>query len=122
METFATRLSKAIENHGNTKQSIADLLGVDRTTISHWTSGRNTPNPEQVARLALILNVSCDYLCGLENNKEVFDLPPFLREFIRGESPNPAYLMLAAELKRAGISPKTIKKVINIVLQVKKDK
>ena len=115
METFAIRLKKAIDISDHTQQYVADQLNLDRSTVSHWVGGRNTPNPGQLARLSSVLGVSCDYLCGLEDQRHVYDLPPALRVFIRGESPNPAYPRLAAEIKRAGVSPETVRTIVNAI-------
>lgn len=32
------------EAAGLTQRELADAVGVDRTTIAHWESGRHTPN------------------------------------------------------------------------------
>ena len=119
METFAIRLKRAIDSSDHTQQYVADQLNLDRSTISHWAGGRNTPNPEQLARLSLILGVSCDYLCGLEDQRHIYDLPPALREFIRGEVPDPAYLKLAAEIKQSGVSPETVKAIVEAIKREK---
>lgn len=119
METFAVRLKKAIDNSGRTQQYIAEQLGLDRTSISHWIAGRNTTSPDQIARLSVILNVSCDYLCGLEDQRHIYDLPLALRGFIRGEIPDPAYLKLAAEIKQSGVSPETVKAIVEAIKREK---
>ncbi|HET9326422.1 MAG TPA: helix-turn-helix transcriptional regulator [Candidatus Eisenbacteria bacterium] len=32
------------EAAGLTQRELADTMGVDRTTVAHWESGRHTPN------------------------------------------------------------------------------
>ncbi|MDT0451269.1 helix-turn-helix domain-containing protein [Streptomyces hesseae] len=43
---------------GYSQEQLAELLGVDRTTIGRWESGRSTPQPPQRPSLADALEVS----------------------------------------------------------------
>lgn len=36
METFATRFKRAAKSAKVTHQHVANMLGLDRSTISHW--------------------------------------------------------------------------------------
>ena len=42
--------------------ALAQLLGVSRSTVSHWESGKATPSPAAFARLSLLLRVPESYL------------------------------------------------------------
>ncbi|MGO4429987.1 helix-turn-helix domain-containing protein, partial [Streptomyces sp. MCAF7] len=50
---------------GHTQESLAEALGVDRTSVGRWESGRSTPQPWMRAKLATALRVSLDELAVL---------------------------------------------------------
>ncbi|GAA0482772.1 helix-turn-helix transcriptional regulator [Streptomyces sp. NPDC046215] len=50
---------------GYSQEQLAELLGVDRTTIGRWESGRSTPQPPQRPSLADALEVSLTELDAL---------------------------------------------------------
>ncbi len=50
--TFADRLAKALRVASVSVEEMADALGVSRTTISNYTSGRTTPSRLQVREWA----------------------------------------------------------------------
>lgn len=52
---------------GYTQQQLADLLGVQRATISNYEIGRRSPHIKELARLAEILGVNLEYF-GVTNN------------------------------------------------------
>lgn len=57
----------------NIKQyELAKAIGVTDNTISYFVSGKRTPNTEQIIKIAVFLNVSADYLLGLDavNNQQ----------------------------------------------------
>lgn len=116
MDTFLARLRKAIKNSGLTHEKIAEKIGVERSTVSHWATGRNTPDPYTLAKLANVLGVSVDYLCGLEEQTWIYELPEHLRNFVREEAmKGPVFLGVAKELKQSGLNPDIIKKIIDIL-------
>lgn len=48
-------LAALIERSDLTVDDIAEQLGVDRTTVFRWLSGRTSPTVEQLDRMALML-------------------------------------------------------------------
>ncbi|WP_098011341.1 helix-turn-helix transcriptional regulator [Streptomyces sp. sk226] len=50
---------------GYSQEQLAELLGVDRTTIGRWESGRSTPQPPQRPGLAEALELSREELDAL---------------------------------------------------------
>lgn len=57
---------------GLTQQQLADLLGVQRATISNYEIGRRSPHIKELERLAEILGVNLEYF-GVTNN-DLIDL------------------------------------------------
>jgi len=123
MSEFAERLKQSRQRKKVTQQQIADILGIDRTTVTHWEKGRNTPNPNQLAKIASYLGVSADYLLGLEKETWLYQLPDKLISFVREEAlqDKPSYLELAPEIKKSGIKPETVKILIAALLKEIKD-
>ena len=113
---FAERFKLALKRADKTHREVADHLGLDRSTVSHWALGRNTPNPETLAKLARYLGVSADYLCGLEDEEWLYELPPYLLEFVREEAmKGHTYLVVAEELKKSGLDPDTIQRIVDVL-------
>lgn len=49
------------KTRGLTQQQLADLMGVQRATISNYEIGRRSPHIKELARLAEILGVNLEY-------------------------------------------------------------
>lgn len=64
------RLAELCEKTGTTHQVLADYLGLNRTTVSHYVSGRNEPDINTLIRIADYFHVSVDYLVGREVPEE----------------------------------------------------
>jgi len=63
---FAVRLFKALEKSGMMQKEFADRIGVTQTSVSRYLSGDRIPKADLVASMAKALEVSCDYLCGMD--------------------------------------------------------
>lgn len=48
------------------QKTVADMLDINRTTMSAYETGANTPPPEVLMKLASLYNVSVDYLLGID--------------------------------------------------------
>jgi len=60
-----TRLAQRRRTVGMSQEALAEQLGVDRTTIIRWESGRSGPQPWHRPNLAMALKVSVEQLAGL---------------------------------------------------------
>lgn len=58
MATFHEELTNARKAAGLTQQQLADKLHVSRQTVSHWETGRMTPDDDAMAALRQLLPVS----------------------------------------------------------------
>ena len=66
---FAETVRNLMDMRGLTQKQLAEAAGVTEATISRYAGGKTQPEISIVARLAKVLGVSVDYLCG------VTDLP-----------------------------------------------
>ncbi len=62
------RINSALALRGIKQKDLAAVLGVTDNTISYFVGGKRTPNTEQISIIAAFLNVSTDYLLGLNSN------------------------------------------------------
>lgn len=61
---FAQRLKELRKRRGVSQASLAGLLGVTQQAVGKWESGRATPDPQTIARIAAYFAVSADQLIG----------------------------------------------------------
>lgn len=59
---FGERLLLARSKAGLTQKQVADALGLDQSTYADWERYSVTFKPEQITKLAEILDVSYEYL------------------------------------------------------------
>jgi len=112
-KAIGKRIGKALESSGIDQGSLGSAVGVDRTTVNHWVTGRHSPRTAQLADIANFLGVSTDYLLGLEKEDWFYRLSPEIREFIRKEVSNgrPVYLKAAQSAKAGGLSAEAIETI-----------
>ena len=63
---FNIRLKTARENKGLSLQQLADKVGVSKQVLHAYEKGFTTPRPIVLAEISKALEVSIDYLCGVE--------------------------------------------------------
>lgn len=72
---FSERLQQARKDAGLTQSDIAREIDLTTSAYGYYEQGKRDPNFETLMRLCSILNVSSDYLLGLDNlneNKESY--------------------------------------------------
>lgn len=62
---FSERLKMARKAKKYSQAEVSRLLGVTQQAVGKWETGRSTPDPQTVARLAEILDTTADALLGL---------------------------------------------------------
>lgn len=67
---FNENLKQARKISGLTQKQVADAIGVARSTYALYETGEREPNVEIVKSLAKVLDVTGDYLIGLEKIPE----------------------------------------------------
>lgn len=68
--TFAERLKQARKAKKVSQNELAGWLGVTQQAVGKWESGKASPDPAAVARIAEFLSTTSDYLLGLHNPGE----------------------------------------------------
>ena len=63
---FQERIREELKHCGLTQKQLAEQLGVDPANITNWKTGKNIPSVETLYALCKLLNVSADYLLGLD--------------------------------------------------------
>lgn len=64
---FGARLTRARKLAGvKTQKELAEALDVSQAAVTFWVRGAKMPSTPALIRLARLLNVSTDYLLGLE--------------------------------------------------------
>lgn len=64
---FAERFKAAREKSGLTLKELKDRIGVSVSALSHYANGANLPPLDVAAKLAAVLGVSLDWLCGIDD-------------------------------------------------------
>ncbi|MCH1982458.1 helix-turn-helix domain-containing protein [Ruminococcus sp. OA3] len=72
-ETFKTRFNKALSVKNIKPTELAEKTGLSKSTISHYMSGYTKPKSDKLFILAKALNVSEQWLMGLDAPMERFD-------------------------------------------------
>lgn len=67
MDSFGERLKQARIDREMTQYELAELAGIPRGTVERLEMKRNTAHLYTAIVLARALNVSLDWLCGLES-------------------------------------------------------
>ncbi len=62
--TLGDRLRSLREQSGKTQRELAALLCINRVSYTQYENNKRTPPPDTLRKLAIIFNVSVDYLLG----------------------------------------------------------
>lgn len=65
-DSFAVRLLRAQSAANMTQGKLAYAMDVKASVICHYQQGKSLPTYENLVKLAKVLDVSTDYLCGLK--------------------------------------------------------
>lgn len=71
MVEFGQKLRSLRKQKNLTQKQLADMIGVQNSIISFYELGDRIPSPEIIIKLAATLQVSSDYLLGLEKKESV---------------------------------------------------
>lgn len=79
MPAFADMISYLRRRDGLSQQQLADMLGVKRSTISMYETGKREPDFETAEALADIFNVNMDTLLGKDCTDQQITTAPTVR-------------------------------------------
>ena len=63
--SFSELLKQCRKQQGMSQAELASKLGVTQQAVGKWESGKSSPDPTTVARIAEILSTTADFLLGL---------------------------------------------------------
>ena len=67
MKIFGQRVKQELKVQNKKQVDLATHLGVQKSTLSEWLNDNNEPPMKTIVDIALYLNVSTDYLLGVED-------------------------------------------------------
>lgn len=72
---FQSRLRDAMAEKGLNNRTLADRSGISAVSIGNYVNGNRKPGgPEEIASIAMVLDISIDYLYGLSDEKRPADV------------------------------------------------
>ena len=69
-EMFSDRLKRTLKERGYSQKELAERSHLTEAAVSKYLSGYRTPHLEILVDLANALNVTTDYLLGVENKSK----------------------------------------------------
>ena len=72
LEIFVQRLQEELSKQNISQSSLARKIGLDRSSITHYLSGKVQPSLIVLFRIAEALDVDADYLMGHTNERKRF--------------------------------------------------
>ena len=69
--SFSELLKQCRKKQGVSQAELASRLGVTQQAVGKWESGKSSPDPSTVARIAELLNTTADYLLGLTASSSI---------------------------------------------------
>jgi len=70
IEPIGKKIKEYRKLRGKTQAKLSDIIGISRTALDSYESGRNHLNDEMLIRFALALKVSIDDLVGIQSSKQ----------------------------------------------------
>jgi transcriptional regulator with XRE-family HTH domain len=69
-QIMAKRLEQERIRSDLTQEMVANKIGIARSTYANYEAGKREPDFENIKKLAMLFNVSIDYLTGHSNIKK----------------------------------------------------
>jgi transcriptional regulator with XRE-family HTH domain len=65
MKKFKERLQELRKSENLTQETLASKLSVNNSTVSSWECGKSEPKFDMLIQLAILFDVTTDYILGL---------------------------------------------------------
>lgn len=67
MEHFGLRVKNELKAQDKMQKDLCEYLNVNKSTLSEWLNDKNEPPMRIIVEIAKFLDVSTDFLLGLED-------------------------------------------------------
>jgi len=74
LENFSYRLTVLLDENNMSQTQLAEKVGTTNVTICRYINGERIPRIDVVSRIAVVFNVSLDYLLGISDNVDTENL------------------------------------------------
>ena len=112
-DSLIARIKVLMEQHELNASSFAEIIGVQRSSISHVLSGRNKPSLEFLAKIeAAFEEVSFEWLLKGEENKAPISTPPPIRSEISSGNES---VKIAQKRTEEPLPPRSKEDIVKIV-------
>lgn len=74
MTDFGELLKRLRLNAGITQKQLADKIGISKNAVSYYEQSLRCPSSDILIKIARVFHVSADFLLGLDNEKQTFDV------------------------------------------------
>ena len=71
MVNLSTKLKTLRQQHNLTQSELANKIGTSKSVICAYENGSRRPSFEVLVKLALLFNVTSDYLLGIEQKSSI---------------------------------------------------
>lgn len=71
MAMIAEKIKLLRESKNMTQTDIAKKLGITRSSVNAWEMGISIPSTQYIVELALLFNISSDYILGIPKNSSI---------------------------------------------------
>lgn len=85
MNDFKTVFLSLRNNKKLSQEKMAKELGVSKSTIAMWETGKRLPSPEVFEQIADYFNVDIDFLYGRTNRRRKIYFDEYGEEFVHSE-------------------------------------
>lgn len=74
MTDFGELLKRLRLNAGLTQKQLADKIGISKNAVSYYEQSLRCPSSDILIKFARVFHVSADFLLGLDNEKQTYDV------------------------------------------------
>ena len=70
-ELVERRIVLVMEARGMNRTELAEKLGIQKTNLSRYLTGRTVPSAARLLDICVVLGCSADYIVGLSNDPKI---------------------------------------------------